>query len=307
VVVDGAVYLVDCGEGWGPQIRRAGLSATGYHRGLESLVGVFFTHLHSDHTVDYPNLLTLAWHNGGDLLTAPIDIYGPGDRMVLPPIHGDPGRDLPVVAPHNPTPGLVSMTQSLIEGFATDLNDRIRDYHKRDLAEMFRVHDIALPPGAGDDPNGRPAPLMDPFVVHEDSRVQVTATLVNHAPVFPAFAFRFDTDAGSITFSGDTCPCDNLVRLAQGSDVLVHEVIDREWAEGTFATRGSSGEALLHHLLAAHTTIEDVGAIAQEASVSMLALHHLIPGNNAEARWAEAAAGFDGPLVVGQDLMEIRL
>ena len=50
--------------------------------------------------------------------------------------------------------------------------------------------------------------------------------LVQHAPVFPAFGFRFDTPDGSVVFSGDTGPCDNVVRLARGADVLVHEVID---------------------------------------------------------------------------------
>ena len=69
---------------------------------------------------------------------------------------------------------------------------------------------------------------MDPVVIYpEDDRgVSVTATLVQHAPVFPAFGFRFDTPHGSVAFSGDTGPCDNVVRLADGADILVHEVID---------------------------------------------------------------------------------
>ena len=50
---------------------------------------------------------------------------------------------------------------------------------------------------------------------------------MQHAPVFPALGLRFDTDDGSVVFSGDTGPTDNLVELAQGADVLVHEVIAR--------------------------------------------------------------------------------
>jgi hypothetical protein len=34
-----------------------------------------------------------------------------------------------------------------------------------------------------------------------------------------------------VVFSGDTGPIENLTELAQGSDVLVHEVIAREWVE----------------------------------------------------------------------------
>ncbi len=46
-------------------------------------------------------------------------------------------------------------------------------------------------------------------------------TLVEHAPVFPSFAFRFDSEQGSVVFSGDTGPCRNLVRLARNADVQV--------------------------------------------------------------------------------------
>lgn len=307
VVVGDAVYLVDCGEGWGPQYRRAGLGSDGYQRGIENLRAAFITHQHSDHTVDYPNLLTLAWHNGGDVLPQPVQVFGPGDRGALPPIHGTPERELAVVCPDNPTPGMVSLTRSLVDAYATDLNDRIRDYHKRGLEEMFDVHDIELPAGTGDDPNGSPSPTMEPFEVYQDDRVRVTATLVNHAPVFPAFGFRFDTEDGSIVFSGDTCPCDNLVRLAEGADILVHEVIDRDWAEGVFSNPKRDDRALLHHLLAAHTTIEDVGPVAQRAGAANLVLNHLVPGNNDEARWEKAQVGYDGQLIVGRDLMQIVL
>ncbi|MCC5348697.1 MBL fold metallo-hydrolase, partial [Staphylococcus aureus] len=69
---------------------------------------------------------------------------------------------------------------------------------------------------------------MKPVVFYEDDRVKVSATLVQHAPVFPSFAFRFDTEDGSVVFSGDTGPSENLVRMARGADVLVHEVIATE-------------------------------------------------------------------------------
>ena len=107
-------------------------------------------------------------------------------------------------------------------------------------------------------------PPVDPFPVYEDDRVKVTATLVNHAPVFPSLAFRFDTADGTVTFSGDTAPSDNLVKLAAGSDIMVHEIIDRAWAEALFPEpRTPAAEATLGHLLESHTTIEDIGAVAQ--------------------------------------------
>src|SRR4030095_8486820 len=64
-------------------------------------------------------------------------------------------------------------------------------------------------------------PADEPFVVRPEDEhgVTVTATLVQHAPVFPALAYRFDTPHGSVVFSGDTGPCDNVARLAQGADI----------------------------------------------------------------------------------------
>ena len=58
-----------------------------------------------------------------------------------------------------------------------------------------------------------------------DDNVVVTATLVSHYDVYPAFGFRFDlTKSGvSVTFSGDTTKSENLITLAHGTDVLVHE------------------------------------------------------------------------------------
>lgn len=308
LVIGDAVYLVDCGEGWGPQYRRAGLGPTGFQQGIEQLRAVFLTHLHSDHVVDYPNLLTLAWSNGARGLASPVQIFGPGDRGVLPPIFGSADVEPRVIAPGSPTPGTVEMTQRIYEAFASDLNDRTRDYLLPDLDTMFTVRDIALPVKYATDPNLVPAPSMEPFQVYEDDRVRVSAILVDHAPVFPAYAFRFDTDEASVVFSGDTTRCDNLVRIAEGTDILVHEVIDPKWVEGCFGSPSvMSNRALIHHLLAAHTSIEEVGPIAEKAGAKTLVLSHLVPANNPEERWLGSCAGYSGQVVVGQDLLWLGL
>ena len=112
------------------------------------------------------------------------------------------------------------------------------------------------------------APPMDPVVIYpeDDHGVQVSAVLVQHAPVFPAFGFRFDTPQGSVVFSGDTGPCDNVVRLAAGADVLVHEVIDVD-ALTQRITRLPNYEAVRNHLASSHTAPEQVGEIAARAGV----------------------------------------
>jgi glyoxylase-like metal-dependent hydrolase (beta-lactamase superfamily II) len=54
IVVNGAVYVIDCGNGVARQLVSAGIK-------LRSIRDVFITHHHSDHNADYGNLLLLAW------------------------------------------------------------------------------------------------------------------------------------------------------------------------------------------------------------------------------------------------------
>ena len=310
ITVGDRVYLVDCGQGWAPRYRQAGLGPKGFQKGFDRLRAVFITHHHSDHIVDYPNLLLLAWHNGSDGLERPIRVIGPGDRGALPPIFAPERRaELPeVFEPDAPTPGIVASTKRLLQAFATDINDRMRDNAKQSLSEIFVVEDIELPGTTGDDPNGDPSPAMEPFEVYRDDLVRVTAILVDHRPVFPAFAFRFETPDGVIVVSGDTGVCDNLVRIAHDADILLHECIDMDWVDSMMGPESARPDPyLMQHMLAAHTSIEQVGPQAELAGVKTLVLTHLAPGNTPVEKWATAAEGFSGRLVVGEDLMQFGL
>ncbi|MGY3482295.1 ribonuclease BN (tRNA processing enzyme) [Bradyrhizobium sp. USDA 4011] len=214
---------------------------------------------------------------------------------------------VPIINPDNPTPGTKDLTGYIYQAFATDLNDRMRDNGRRSLEALVEVHDIDIPQIAGfKSANETPSPPMEPFKVFEDDRVRVSATLVAHAPVWPAFAFRFDTDDGSIVFSGDTARSENLIKLAKGADILVHEVIVTRWVNGLFPTpRSVAEEGLLQHLLSGHTLVEEVGGIAEVAGVKKLVLSHIVPGNATREQLLPAGKGFSGELVIGRDLMQI--
>ncbi len=302
MVVGGRVYLVDCGSGVTRQLRRARL--------LSSLHQVFLTHLHSDHDCDYFNLFLLGW----PVLqwNPPVDVYGPGPAggwRALPP---DPpgGPSIPLVAPADPTPGLAAITDRQIEAHAYDLNIRMREAGRADLTRLIAVHEIGARPEVGARAPDRVAPPMEPFVVAQDDAVTVSAILVDHAPVFPSFAFRFDTEAGSVVFSGDTAPSANLGRLARGADILVHEVFSDDIVETR--ERDDSWEAgrRQHHLLTSHTPLSQVGKMAADAAVGRLVLNHFIPGDDAlpDEHWVNGVKGsFDGPVTVGHDLLELTL
>jgi ribonuclease BN (tRNA processing enzyme) len=279
VVVGGAVYLVDCGEGVGQQYRRAGFAPFEGRRTLCGLRGIFLTHLHSDHCVDYFNVLLFSWFNGIGLNPHRVQVFGPG---------------------------IVSLTRRLLAAYASDIDDRMSDGGLPALQTRFETHDIPLPAALAAGANTDLAPEMDPIDVYEDENVAVRAILVPHPPMFPSFAYRFDTADGSIVFSGDTTVSANLVKLARGADVLVHEVIDRAWAESRFESPlDPTEQAAVDHLLRSHTTIEEVGGVAERACAGTLVLNHLVPADNPRRRWLEAKDGFSGRLVVGEDLMQI--
>jgi len=300
VVVGDRVHVIDCGTGVTRQLRRAKL--------LSRLSQVFLTHLHSDHVCDYFNLFLLGWPvlSGG-----PVPVHGPGSAgpMCALPAEGDDPA-IPLISPANPTPGLAEITEHHIRASAFDLNIRMREAGRSDLTEMIQPCEIAVPDEIGASPFGAVAPPMEPLVVAEDDDLRVTAILVQHAPVFPAFAYRFDTAAGSIVISGDTAPCPNLVALARGADILVHEVYDDARWQGPQAEPSREAELRLDHLVTSHTPLSEVGSIAAAAGVGRLVLTHFIPGDDArpDAYWRDAVSpSFGGEVVVGQDLLELRL
>lgn len=102
---------------------------------------------------------------------------------------------------------------------------------------------------------------MSPFSVASDDNVSVTATLVSHYDVYPAFGFRFDLKKSgvSVTFSGDTTKSDNLITLAQGTDILVHEAVFS-------LDTAYFGNAFPNYLVNSHTSAEQVGRWPQRPS-----------------------------------------
>ncbi|WP_430297844.1 MBL fold metallo-hydrolase [Sinomonas sp. B1-1] len=297
VVVGESFYLVDVGQGAGRRIAQAGLD-------LKDLRALFITHLHSDHVYDLAGLgifglYALQDRAGKD----PVRILGPGNRGALPPVSPRAVVRPEPLAPQSPTPGTREMFETLMAAHATDLNDRILDSLKPSPLDVFSAEDIEIPAGIGYHPNDNQTPEMDPFEVYRDELVTVTAILVEHPPVAPAFAFRFDTAEGSVTISGDTCYTPNLITLAQGTDLLLHEAIDFDWVESLYGDKtDEASRAARDHHYKSHTSVREAAKAADAAGAAALALHHLVPGHAPQAVWAEAAEHFTGSFVLPNDL-----
>ena len=122
-----------------------------------------------------------------------------------------------------------------------------------------------------------------------------------------AFAYRFDAPDRSIV-SGDTRRSDNLVKLARGADVLVHEAMWVPGVDRLLAFRPNA-TTLKKHISDSHTPVEEVGQVAAAAGVKALVLSHLVPARDdrlTEQMWIDLArAHFKGHIIVARDSMEI--
>ena len=150
--------------------------------------------------------------------------------------------------------------------------------------------------------------LREGGLVMKDDNVKVTAALVDHPPVVPAFAYRFDAADRSIVISGDTARSDNVVGLAQGADVLVHSALYVP-AVDRLVARVPNAARLKQSIIAHQTSAEDAGRVAEAAGVKTLVLSHLVPADDPEVTeqmWTDAArAHFRGRVIVGKDLLVI--
>jgi ribonuclease Z len=140
-------------------------------------------------------------------------------------------------------------------------------------------------------------------LAHDDLRV--TAFLVEHEPVKPAFGFRFDGPGRRVVVSGDTRPSENLIRHAQQADLLIHECTDMTHAAWSPGCGWPTREAKVRDLQAYHTGPDEVGEVAVEARTHHLVLTHLMPGSDPADLAARARRRFAGRVTVAEDLDEL--
>jgi ribonuclease BN (tRNA processing enzyme) len=188
-------------------------------------------------------------------------------------------------------PPLERMTKLFFQMNAYDIETRIANEGRVPLAPLVHVHELR-----------RGGEVM------RDENVGVTAALVDHPPVVPAFGYRFDAADRSIVISGDTTPSDNLIALAKGADLLVHSVLYVP-AVDRLVARVPNASALKASIIAHQTSAEDAGRVAQAAGVKTLVLSHLVPADDptvTDQMWIDAArTHFGGTVIVGRDLLEI--
>jgi ribonuclease Z len=123
--------------------------------------------------------------------------------------------------------------------------------------------------------------------------------------VVPAFGLRFHAYGRVLVFSGDTAPCEALSKAAIGADLLVQEVfVDRDMP----VTAGVRSQATVDAVKSYHCTPDQIAEMANEAMVGAVLLTHIVPPGTDQARLiSDIRTHFQGPVMVGEDLMQVDL
>jgi ribonuclease Z len=144
-------------------------------------------------------------------------------------------------------------------------------------------------------------------IVYENGGVKVIAFDVDHGDVIkPCCGYRFEYGGRVAVFSSDTRYSQNVIKHGAGADLLVHEVAS--------ARPELLQEASFQRIFAHHITPQDVGRVFAQTRPKLAAFTHILQLGNAQIpppTIDEIIAGtretYDGPLVVGEDLMAFEI
>jgi len=178
--------------------------------------------------------------------------------------------------------GTVEMASHLEAAFAFDRAIRVADDRAAESGGHIVAHDIGEQ------------------VVFDRNGVKVTAFLVDHGPVKPALGYRVDYAGHSVVLSGDTRPSPTLIRVARGTDLLVHEV--------ALASADSvATNAQMRGVIAHHSTPTQAGTVFTAVRPKLAVYSHIVLRGGASTADIVrlTRTTYNGPLVVGADLMRI--
>ena len=190
--------LIDCGSGVTQRLASAKILSSQ----IDALV---FTHLHSDHIVDFYQLIISSWHS---YRIKPWKIYGPK--------------------------GTKNFLTKIMNAWKKERELRIK-YELRASTSAFKL-DITE---------------FSEYGKIKIKDIELEYFRVDHFPVKYAYGFNFYNNKKKLTISGDTTPCENLIKYAQRADVPLHEVfVDGEIKPKTKMRTKET----LHNVRAYHTS-----------------------------------------------------
>jgi ribonuclease Z len=220
---------------------------------------------------------------GGQTGVSPKDI----DGLFLTHLHSDHvvgipdlwlsgwflGRDKPlrIWGPQ----GISSMAEHLVQAFAFDT-------HIRQAApDPLPAKGIEID-----------AKEIEQGEIYNDGSARVSAFLVDHGTVKPAFGYRVDSAGHSVVISGDTKFCQNLVDFAKGTDCLIHAA----WSADSKGSAPPSKRSI--------ASAEDAGRVFTIVKPKLGVVYHY---KTEEGLSDAVRTEYDGPFVIARDLMVINV
>ena len=244
--------LIDCGSGVTQRLDSLKISTA-------NIDALFLTHLHSDHVIDFYQLIISSWHS---YRIRPWKIYGPiGTKKFL---------------------------NKIMDAWKEERNLRIK-FELRASVEAFKLEIIEFK-------NLGRIKIKD---------LDIEYFKVDHYPVKHAYGFNFINNKKKITISGDTKPCENLMKYAKNADILLHEVFIEGEIKAINKMRTSQ---TLHNVKSYHTTSEEVGKVANLVKCKKLVLTHFVPTKFNKKKLKELVKkDFGRYPIIGEDLLRIKV
>jgi len=274
LVIDGRVYVIDCGYGTLGGLIKSGL------RYLD-VDAIFLTHLHDDHTADLPSLIGHQWTSGR---VTPVGIHGPvgTERLVTAALDYN------------------ALSEEI------RLVDEARSVR---LAELFSAHEVEARPTPvavfENEQLSVHAVESTHYPAESKARMPHRALSYRCDTKDRSIVFSGDTAPSAalveLAKGADVLVCETMevAPLRREFEVRV--------ANGVYA---DNPEGIWHHIVTTHTTTEQAGEMAAAAGVDTLVLNHVLPGAldvtvPDGAYIAAARKHFDGEVIVGRDLQEL--
>ena len=278
LIVDGRLYLIDCGIGTIRRLVEVGIPS-------ETIGTIFLTHLHPDHDLGLVDVMANDYFHL-DLTSdaRKINIYGPPQTS-----------ELVEAAFH-----YISIP---FEVFAAEKPGFQLGRPNHGLTSPFVAHEV----------DGEGVVYRDDKIqitAAENSHYALMPT--QFRAHFKSYSYRIQTPHGVVVFTGDTGPSDAVVKLAMGADVLVAEVeessdelrgfIDQMAAQNHWPP--ARKQEFAAHMEKEHLTVDSLGELASKAQVQSVLFYHYDPQNKAkqEALVAGMKKYFHGPVLAPMDL-----
>jgi len=195
---------------------------------------------------------------------------------------------------YGPNP-IKKMISSYCEYMSWDINLRTKHENRPQFKSIFEIKEVS-----------------SEKIIYEDKNVKVECITVPHGEAVPSYAYKFYVNDKEVVFSGDTSINEKLIKFSNKVDYLIHEVLNLKGVDDIINKTYPGNNEFRKHIIDGHTSTEELGIIATKAKVKNLVLNHLVPTGSPkfdldEIWLKELAINFKGNVIVGKDLLQIKL